>query len=139
MPTAIAIFTLACYAAAISAVLALDVSIPLKALLVALGGILLLLLKALAEVINEIHRLYIYVRLTFISTEMKRTEPEKNRESAWDRLKDDFENERMKSEDHKNLSPFMHYANSITGWIFTIGLLGCGVVIFYHVLLRLSP
>lgn len=139
MPIAIAFFTLACYAAAISAVLALDESIALKVLLVALGGILLLLLKALSEVINEIHRLQLYVRLTFISTEMKRTEPDKNHEPAWDRLKDDLENDRMKSEDFKNLSPFIHYANSITGWIFTIGLLTCGIIIFYQVLLRLNP
>jgi hypothetical protein len=113
--------------ALLAALILSDITITAKVLLIGIFAWMWLLSQSLRGILEVTNKICLYARLTFISTELRRLEPE-SEEPSWDRLKSDMDQERGANEFRKGLVPFRAKA-AIP--FFIIGTMIVGTSLFY--------
>jgi hypothetical protein len=119
--------------AILAALLAVDMSPPLKVLLAGLLLILYLIFYQLARLEDRLLKLLYFIRCDYIANEIQRLDPE-NRTPARDILASDLKEETVEKEIERGLLGLFGVFTSSLAWIILVVGAAIGTALIYQVL-----
>jgi len=119
--------------AILAALLASDISLPFKVLLVGFLMFLYLIWYQLGRLEEQLVKLLYFIRCNYIANEIQRLDPE-NRTPARDILASDLEEEKGKKEIERSLLGLFGLFTSALSWIILAVCVAIGTAILYIIL-----